>query len=121
MLKTAYSVKKSEPIVTHVTEVKISLAYDHGVLKKRNAGHEAVTQSMVVEAGKNILSHYERVALMMDLLERHGFTLRMGKNAVYCFSDEVEAKTAKRLLLDAGFKDRDFQITLVYTRGWGML
>jgi hypothetical protein len=58
---------------------------------------------------------------MMELLADHGFIFRAGKNAVYCYSNKVEAGEAKRLLFSAGFRDREFQIQLEYTRGWGML
>lgn len=121
MSKPGCAVKTTEPIVTHVTEVKISLLPEENPLKKLAGNNAPVTQAMVIETGEYLSNHYKRVASMLDVLERHGFTLRAGKNAVFCFSDEVEAQVAKRLLLEAGFKDRDFQITLVYTRGWGML
>lgn len=76
---------------------------------------------MVREAGARIAEHHARVAAMMELLDRHGFQFRAAKNAVHGTSAVVEAHEAKALLLAAGFHDREFQIVLEYTRGWGML
>jgi hypothetical protein len=108
-------------IVTHVTEVSISLVPDEETLKGRRAKDEALSPAAVFDTGTRLAEHYARVATMIELLERHGFVLRAGKGAVICTSTEMEAGEAKRLLLGAGFADREFQIVLEYTRGWGML
>ena len=109
------------PIVTHLTRVKFSLAPDDDRLAEAASDKELITPLMVNQAGRHISDHYTRVTKMMELLADHGFSFRAGKNAVYCYSNEVEAGEAKRLLLAAGFRDREFQIVLEYTRGWGML
>ena len=109
------------PIVTHVTQVTISLWPDNNVVSQTAAGNEPVTPALVKQSGKDIAAYFTRVASMMELLAGHGFSFSQSNRAVHCFSTEVEAGEAKRLLLDAGFKDREFQIVLEYTRGWGML
>lgn len=109
------------PVVTHLTRVKISLALDDDLLAEAASGKALIAPVMVNQAGKHIADHYTRVTKMMELLADHGFSFRAGKKAVYCYSSEVEAGEAKRLLLSAGFRDWEFQIQLEYTRGWGML
>jgi hypothetical protein len=122
ILKRAEKHKEATtPIVTHVTQVTISLLPDDHLLTDPSAGRGLVTPLMVGQAGKQITEHLIRVTRMMELLAARGFSFRGGHNAVHGFSSEVEAGVAKRLLLEAGFKDRDFQIVLEYTRGWGML
>ena len=109
------------PIVTHLTRVKFSLVPDDDRLAEAASGKKLITPLMVNQAGNIISNHYARVTKMMELLAERGFSFRAGKKAVYCYSSEVEAGEAKRLLLSAGFTDREFQIQLEYTRGWGML
>jgi hypothetical protein len=109
------------PIVTHLTRVKFSLVPDDDMLAEAASGKKLITPLMVNQAGNHISEHYARVTKMMELLADHGFIFRAGKNAVYCYSNKVEAGEAKRLLLSAGFRDREFQIQLEYTRGCGML
>lgn len=107
------------PIVTHVTEVKFRLFPEDDPLNA--AADEAVTPASVRRAGDRVADHYRRVAAMMELLAGQGFVFRAGKKMVHGYSREMEADDTKRLLLAAGFKDREFQIVLEYTRGWGML
>ncbi|HEY3594261.1 MAG TPA: hypothetical protein VGL13_10305 [Polyangiaceae bacterium] len=104
-------------IVTHVTEVRLLLPL-RGALRVEQ---EALGPPSLPVAGIRVAEQYPRVAAMMEVLERHGFTFRAGKRSIVATSAEVEAFEAKRMLLDAGFADREFQIILEYTRGWGML
>lgn len=115
------SKEASTPIVTHVTQVTISLLPDDYVPKEPTVSFEQVTPAMVKQLGKDMAGHFSRVASMMELLASHGFSFRRSNKSVHCYSSEVEAGEAKRLLLAAGFNDREFQIVLEYTRGWGML
>jgi hypothetical protein len=112
---------KAPPIVTYLTRVKISLVPDKDILAEQAAGKELVSPELVRQAGSGIADHYMRSAAMMELLAKHGFIFRVRKDAVYCYSNDVEAGEVKRLLLSAGFRDKEFQIHLEYTRGWGML
>ena len=122
ILKQADNHKKaSTPIVTHVTQVTISLLPDEHILTDFSTGSGPVTPQIVSQAGKQITEHFMRVTSMMELLAGHGFSFRRSQKAVHGYSSEMEAGEAKRLLLEAGFKDREFQIILEYTRGWGML
>ncbi len=111
--------KRPTPIVTHVTEVKIPLLSDNNLLPVPDS--DSVTPASVRQAGDWMAEHYRRAAAMMDLLARHGFTFRAEKKVIHCYSSEMEAGDTKRLLGEAGFKDREYQIVLEYTRGWGML
>jgi hypothetical protein len=115
--------KDSAPIVTHVTQITIGLLPDDkSTISQAAAGSGGpITPAMVKQLGKDIAGYYSRVASMMELLASHGFSFRRSNKAVHCYSREVEAGEAKRLLLAAGFNDREFQIVLEYTRGWGML
>lgn len=113
--------KGKPPIVTHITEVKIFLLPENSILCSADAGKEPVTALMVRQAGEQTAEHYSRVAAMMELLSGYGFNSIAKDGAVYCYSKDVEAGEAKRLLLAAGFRDREFQIVLEYTRGWGIL
>jgi hypothetical protein len=121
MNRSEKSKEAPPPIVTHLTRVKFSLVSDDDMLAEAVSGKALIAPVMVKQAGSHIFDHYNRVAEMMELLAGHGFSCRAGKEAVYCYSSEVEAGEAKRLLLAAGFRDREFQIHLEYTRGWGML
>jgi hypothetical protein len=109
------------PIVTHLTRVKLSLEPDIDSLAEAASGKSLITAAMVDQAGRQVADRYTRVIAMMELLAVHGFIFRTREKAVFCYSSEVEAGVAKRLLLSAGFRDREFQIHLEYDRGWGML
>ena len=120
------TVKNSEniqtpPVVTHITEVKISLEPEEIIPSEVTTGKVDVTPMMVRQAGLQVAEHYERVASMMEFLAGHGFSFSSRVKSVHCFSREVEAGEVKQLLIKAGFRDREFQIVLEYTRGWGML
>jgi hypothetical protein len=115
------SEKTSPPVVTHLTRVSIRLTPDEDILMKQGADDKTVTPELVRQTGLHIADHHKRVAEMMEFLARHGFSFKVNKKAIYCYSSEVEAGVIKRLLLAEGFKDREFQIHLEYTRGWGML
>jgi hypothetical protein len=112
--------KSKTPIVTYITEVKIFLSPEDSILNTV-ACKEPITPMIVRQAGEQTCEHYKRVAAMMELLSGNGFNFVAKEGAVYCYSNEVEAGAAKQLLLAAGFRDREFQIVLEYTRGWGML
>lgn len=105
------------PIVTHVTEVKIRLS----LFWELSAEGEPLTPRHVRQAGEHQAAHYRRLADMMDLLASHGFSFLASKKFIHAYSRQVEAGEIKRHLLAAGFNDREFQIVLEYTRGWGML
>ena len=63
----------------------------------------------------------ERVIEMVDFLEKLGFRISTGQNCVFADSADIEAGEVKKRLIEAGFRDREFQIVLEYTRKWGML
>jgi hypothetical protein len=122
MSKPSYRPEETaKRIVTHVTEVKISLAASDDGWRAAAAAGGSIDPAAIAAAGERIASHHARVASMMLFLAGHGFLFRAGKNAVHGYSSEIEAGDAKRLLIAAGFEDREFQIVLEYTRGWGML
>ncbi|MBC8015267.1 MAG: hypothetical protein H7X79_05925 [Sporomusaceae bacterium] len=108
------------PIVTYVTRVGLTLEIDpdvrNAVMTKYTVGPE-----MVRELGREMAQRMERIAAIMELLTAKGFVFEIEKQAVYACSNKVEAQEIKRCMLDAGFKDREFQLVLEYTRGWGML
>jgi len=112
---------ETTPVVTHITEVKLSLEPDQCILNDAVSAKVLVTPMMVREAGSKIATHYARVASMMEFLSGHGFSFSCKGKSVCCFSSKVEAGEIKKLLTGAGFKDREFQIVLEYTRGWGIL
>jgi len=108
------------PIVTYVTRVGLRLELDpdelNAVMTAGTVGPELVRQ-----LGIKMARRMERVASIMELLTTKGFIFEMDKQVVYACSDKVEAQEIKRYMLEAGFKDREFQLVLEYTRGWGML
>ncbi len=120
-MKSSGSPEEAPPIVTHLTRVKLSLEPDSDPLAEAASGKSLITAAMVDHAGRQVAERYARVIAMMELLAVHGFVFRTREKAVFCYSSEVEAGVAKRLLLTAGFRDREFQIHLEYDRGWGML
>jgi hypothetical protein len=113
--------KKSPPIVTHLTRVGLVLSPDEDYLRDQTAGGRDVTPEMVRQAGACNADRHRRVAEMMEFLGRRGFNFKFSKDIIFCYSSEVEAGEIKRLLIAEGFRDREFQIHLEYTRGWGML
>lgn len=108
------------PIVTYVTRVGLRLEMDPDVFNTVITA-STVGPAMVRELGKKMAYRMERVAAIMELLATKGFIFETEKQAVYACSNDVEAQDIKRCILAAGFKDREFQILLEYTRGWGML
>lgn len=108
------------PVVTHLTRVGLTIAPDPEVFAPLyQAG--IPTADMVRELGKAMAERAERVAAMMDLMAARGFVFESAKQTIFGYSNQVEAFEIKRDLIAAGFKDREFQIVLEYTRGWGML
>lgn len=107
------------PIVTHLTRVSLQIAPNWGDYRQVFAG--PVGPETVRQLGRIAADRAERVAAMMDLMAALNFDFEAGKNSICCYSNTVEAGEIKRMLLAAGFKDKEFQIVLEYTRGWGML
>jgi len=111
---------QKNPIVTYVTRVGLRLEMDPDV-------HSAVMTASTVgpdlvrKLGIKMAHRMERVVAIMELLATKGFIFEMDKQVVYACSNQVEAQEIKRCMLNAGFKDREFQLLLEYTRGWGML
>lgn len=110
---------QESPVVTHLTRVSLTLAADPDCCRTMLMG--GVDPATVRALGRLAAERAERVAAMMDLMAKWGFTFKAGKNVVYCYSNTIEAGEIKKVLLAEGFKDREFQIVLEYTRGWGML
>lgn len=108
------------PIVTYVTRVSLPLEIDPEELNAL-CTDDCIKPDSIRSIGIKMAQRAERVASIMELLAAKGFMLRLEKQAVYGYSNNVEAQDIKRCMLAAGFKDREFQILLEYTRGWGML
>jgi len=108
------------PIVTYVTRVGLSLEMDPDVCSAVMTA-SVVGPEMVRELGIKMAHRMERIAAIMELLATKGFIFEINKQVVYACSNKVEAQEIKRCMLNAGFKDREFQVLLEYTRGWGML
>lgn len=115
------TIKNTTPIVTHLTQVTISLLPEDHLFTTPEKNNESVTTDMIRQMAGQTADHMARVISMMELLAAHGFVFHADRKAIHGFSREMEAGEAKRLLLSSGFSDRDFQIVLEYTRGWGML
>ena len=113
--------EKKNPVVTHLTQVKFFASPEEGWVYDPARTGDSITPETLREAAARAENHFLRLAGAMDLLAAAGFTFRMDRQYLYCFSTAVEAKTAKEMLLKAGYQDREFQIVLEYTRGWGML
>lgn len=108
------------PVVTYLTRVILSLNPDV-LTSAKEADNDGVTTQTVRQMGQNMKNRADRVAAMMELLERLGFAFSVKKQVVTAYSNQIEAYEVKRELKNAGFIDREFQIILEYTRGWGML
>ena len=111
---------KDNRTVNHVTRVMLHLLDDpipYDIIN--NASH--LTSDTVRQFSSHLQTHLERVAAMMELLTGKGFVLLPGKNCIFADSEIVEAQEIKRYLLENGFRDREFQIRLEYTRKWGMM
>lgn len=111
--------KEKAAVVTHLTRVSLSLVPEAQVLREMYS--HLPTPAAVKAVGKTLADRAERVAAMMELLAQLGFTFESDKQTVFAYSNTVEAYEVKRELIRAGFADREFQIYLEYTRGWGML
>ena len=111
---------KDNRTVNHVTRVILHLLDDpipYDIITKA----EPLTPNVVRQFSIHLQTRLERVAVMMELLAGKGFVLLQGKTCIYADSETVEAQEAKRYLLESGFRDREFQISLEYTRKWGMM
>lgn len=108
------------PVVTHLTQVVFHLddrrIVETAALPRQNIGPAAARRFGVL-----MLERVNRIAAMMELLAVHGFYFERKGPVIHGYSHEIEAYEAKRILLEAGFRDCEFQIILEYTRGWGML
>ncbi len=107
--------------MTHLTQVTISLHPEDHLFTSPEKNNEPITTDMIRQMAGQTADHMARVISMMELLTAHGFIFHADKKAIHGFSRKIEAGEAKQLLLSAGFSDREFQIVLEYTRGWGML
>lgn len=112
--------EEETPIVTYVTRVSLSLEIDPDEFAALRTDVD-ITPDSIRLLGCKMAQRAERVAALMEFLANKGFLLRREKKAVYAYSNAVEAQEIKRCMLAAGFKDREFQVLLEYTRGWGML
>jgi hypothetical protein len=112
---------QKQPIVTYLTQIVFHLTLNKEDIEQAAIWQGTIGSNHVRRLGELMIKRTERVAAMMDVLFALGFEFEVKKNVVYANSDQVEAFEAKRSLLEAGFKDREFQIILEYTRGWGML
>jgi hypothetical protein len=118
MQELQHAIEKT-PIVTYLTTVSLQLGPDPDDCRQVSAA--PVVPESVRQLGRLAAERAERVAAMMDFMAALSFSFEVEKNAVRCYSNTVEAGEIKRMLLKEGFKDREFQIVLEYTRGWGML
>lgn len=109
------------PIVTHLTQIVLHLTLNREDIEEANCWQGNIGPGEIRRLGEIMARRTERVAAMVELLASYGFTFEVKKSVVHAYSNQVEAFEAKRSLLEAGFKDREFQIVLEYTRGWGML
>jgi hypothetical protein len=112
-------IQEKTAVVTHITRVALSLVPEAQVLEVLYS--QLPTPAAVRAVGKMMADRTERVAEMMELLEKQGFSFERDKQTIFAYSNTVEAYEVKRDLIRAGFADREFQIYLEYTRGWGML
>jgi hypothetical protein len=120
IMNQQYTTDQNPPIVTHLTKVALNLAPDQDDIDRLLAS-EPLDAAKVRAVGHLAAARAERVAAMMDLLSGLGFNFLLEKQLIACYSNELEAGEIKRTLIAAGFRDREFQIVLEYTRGWGML
>lgn len=111
---------KDNRTVNHKTRVILHLL-DDPVQYDIISQAEPLTPNAVRQFSINLQTHLERVAAMMELLVKKDFVLILDKSCIYADSETVEAQEAKRYLLENGFRDREFQISLEYTRKWGMM
>lgn len=111
--------KEKTAVVTHITRVALSLVPEAQVLEVLYS--HLPTPAAVRAVGKMMADRTERVAAMMELLAEQGFSFERDKQTIFAYSNTIEAYEVKRDLIRAGFADREFQIYLEYTRGWGML
>ena len=111
--------KEKTAVVTHITRVALSLVPEAQILEALYS--HLPTPAAVRAVGKIMADRTERVAAMMEMLAQRGFSFERDKQTIFAYSNMVEAYEVKRDLISAGFADREFQIYLEYTRGWGML
>ena len=112
--------QKNKPVVTHVTRVLLSLTPDMNEFSQKMLA-ASLTPETVRQSGDIFKARADRVAAMMEFLQGLDFSFELKKQTIIAFSTEVEAYEVKQQLKKAGFQDREFQILLDYTRGWGML
>jgi len=106
-----------KPIVNHVTRVRLALTASLPI----DFTGEKIQAHHLRETGNFVKEHYDKIAAIMDVLAELEFRLSADESYIYGESATVGAREAKEYLLAKGFHDRDFQINLEYTRGWGMM
>lgn len=75
----------------------------------------------VRKKGQDFMQRTERIAKMMEVLAKHGFTFKGDDGVIYADSETVGAQEIKKILSSNGFRDNEYQIFLEYTRRWGMM
>lgn len=81
----------------------------------------SLTPGNVRKTGQALLQRTERIAGMMELLARNGFTFTGDDGMIYADSESVGAQEIRQILYSQGFQDHEFQIFLEYSRKWGMM
>lgn len=105
------------PVVTHRTSVILALAPDMTITAAEQ-DLVTITPEVVQQA---MYFHADRVVGIMAVLARLGFEFSIKEHTVTAYSDQIEAYEVKKEIKNAGYVDREFQIVLEYTRGWGMM
>lgn len=111
---------KDNRTVNHVTRIILHLLDDpipFDIIEKA----EAIGPDCVRQFAGHLQNRLERVAAMMELLAAKGFVFQYSKNCICAESEVFEAQETKKYLLENGFRDREFQVWLEYTRKWGMM
>lgn len=82
---------------------------------------QTVVPEAVRKAGESMVRRTARVAEMMEVLIKHGFVLKGSDGFIYADSETIGAQEVKKILVEQGFLDTEFQIFLEYRRKWGIL
>ena len=105
----------------HLVEYKTQIIFEMEKQPLRCRRKEIITPQAVNDAGDRIKKRTERIAAMLEALADIGFAFFSKENTIIAVSENIEAQSAKKYLLERGFQDGEFQVRLDYTRAWGML
>lgn len=90
-------------------------------LDKGNGTEAETNAGEIGGRGRELARLYNRIAVMMSVLEDQGFVFSRRGDRIIGSSQAMETQELKELLQEHGFADNEYQVYLEYQRKWGIM